>query len=119
MTDTSSFPDDLLQLQERLHRAHAEHRAYLADLPWSVEPCTGWARGERFSHRGDVPDSPGWSDEQKTTVDRMWAEIRELSIAVVDHRHWATVAREDVVAARMQLKKLTRPIAPADVTEAA
>ncbi|MFD6940041.1 hypothetical protein ACFWAP_28315 [Streptomyces goshikiensis] len=28
-----TFPDDLLQLQERLHRAHAEHRAYLAALP--------------------------------------------------------------------------------------
>ncbi|MFJ6054721.1 hypothetical protein [Streptomyces sp. NPDC092307] len=32
-----------------------------------------------------MPDSPGWSDEQKETVDRMWAEIRQLSIDVVDH----------------------------------
>ncbi|MFD3722118.1 hypothetical protein [Streptomyces sp. NPDC058674] len=119
MTDTSTFPDDLLQLQERLHRAHAAHRAYLAELPWSVEPLAGWARGERFSHRGDVPDSPGWSEEQKETVDRMWAEIRELSIAVVDHPHWATVAREDVVAARMQLKKETRPAVLSDLAEAA
>lgn len=116
MTDTSSFPDDLLQLQERLHRAHADHRAYLADLPWNVEPLTGWARGERFSHRGD---GPGWSEEQKETVDRMWAEIRDLSIAVVDHPYWATMAREDMVAARMRLKKQARPIAPGDVTEAA
>ncbi|WP_327280852.1 MULTISPECIES: hypothetical protein [unclassified Streptomyces] len=45
----------------------------------------GWAGGERFSHRGDVPDSPGWSDEQKETVARMRAELRELSTAVVDH----------------------------------
>ncbi|MFK0238846.1 hypothetical protein [Streptomyces vinaceus] len=85
MTDENTFPDDLLQLQERLHRAHAAHRAYLADLPWSVEPMNGWARGERYSHRGDVPDSSGWSDEQTATVDRMWAELRELANAVVDH----------------------------------
>ncbi|WP_329402737.1 hypothetical protein OG523_00865 [Streptomyces virginiae] len=64
---------------------HAEHRADLAGLPWGVEPTAGWKRGERFSHRGDVPDSPGWSVEQKETVDRMWAELRKLSIAVVDH----------------------------------
>ncbi|MER5570485.1 hypothetical protein ABT083_30500 [Streptomyces goshikiensis] len=119
MTDTNPLPDDLLRLQERLHRAHAEHRTYLIGLPWSVEPMKGWVRGERFSHRGDVPDSPGWSEEQKETVDRMRAEIRELSIAVVDHPHWATVARDAVVEARMQLKKQTRPMKPGDVTEAA
>ncbi|MER8098119.1 hypothetical protein [Streptomyces goshikiensis] len=79
MTDENPFPHDLLQLQEYLHRAHAEHRTYLAGLHWSVEPMKGWARGERYYHRGDVPDSPGWSDEQKETVDRMWAEIRQLS----------------------------------------
>ncbi len=64
------------------------------------------ARGEPFSHRSDVPDSPGWSDEQKERVDRMWAEIRELSVAVVDHSHWATVTR---VGARMELKRQARP----------
>lgn len=115
---TETFPDDLLQLQERLHRANAEHRAYLAGLPWSVEPVSGWARADRFSHRGDVPDSPGWSDEQKEAVDRMWAEIRELSIAVVDHPHWANVDRAVLVDARMKLKKQTRPAA-GDMVEAA
>ncbi|WP_053677012.1 hypothetical protein [Streptomyces sp. WM4235] len=76
-----------------------------------MEPQTGWKRGEGFSHRGDVPDSPGWSDEQKETVDRMWVEIRELSIAVAvaDHPHWASVPREHLVDARMRLKKQTRP----------
>lgn len=107
-TQTRPFPHDLLELQERLHRAHAEHRAYLAALPWSVEPLTGWARGERYSHRGDVPDSPGWSQEEKDTVDRMWGDIRELSIAVVDHPYWSTVVREDVVTARMALKVQAR-----------
>ncbi|WP_405546559.1 hypothetical protein OG590_39690 (plasmid) [Streptomyces goshikiensis] len=109
MTDTLSFPDDLLKLQVELHRAHAEHRDFLAGLPWSVEPMQGWARGERFSHRGDVPDSPGWTDEQKERAERMRQELRDLSAAVVDHSYWATVAREDVVAARMLLKKQTRP----------
>ncbi|MFE6085992.1 hypothetical protein [Streptomyces virginiae] len=108
-SDACSFPDDLLKLQEQLHRANAEHRAFLARLPWSVEPMKGWARGERYSHRGDVPDSPGWSEEEKETADRMWAEIRELAISVVDHPHWATLAREEIVSARMALKKQARP----------
>ncbi|MFF3625438.1 hypothetical protein [Streptomyces sp. NPDC002467] len=119
MTSSEAFPDDLLKLQEELHRAYAEHRAYLAGLPWSVEPIKGWVRGERFSHRGDVPDSPGWSEEEKETVDRMWAEICGLAIAVVDHPHWATVAREDVVSARMKLKKQARPAEDPVETEAA
>ncbi|MFD8979844.1 hypothetical protein [Streptomyces sp. NPDC059564] len=119
MTDASTFPDDLLQLQERHHRLHAEHRAYLAGLPWSVEPMKGWRRAEKHSHRGDVPDSPGWSDEQKETVDRMWGEIRELSIAVVDHPHWATVPREVLVNARMQLKRQARPADADDTAKAA
>ncbi|MEU9032694.1 hypothetical protein AB0D46_35360 [Streptomyces sp. NPDC048383] len=110
MTSNETFPDDLLQLQERLHRTHAEYRAYLACLPWSVEPMKGWTRGERFSHRGDVPDSPGWTQEQKQTVARMMAELRELSTAVVDHPHWATIPRETLVKARMQLKQQTRPV---------
>ncbi|MFE1876677.1 hypothetical protein ACFW9N_38435 [Streptomyces sp. NPDC059496] len=116
MNDENPFPHDLLQLQERLHRAHAEHRAYLDGLPWSVEPMKGWVRGERFSHRGDVPHSPGWSDEQKETVDGMWAEIRELSIAVVDHRHWKSVPVDTLVKTRRELKRQARP---AEVAEAA
>ncbi|MCX4808130.1 hypothetical protein ACFWWM_35035 [Streptomyces sp. NPDC058682] len=119
MTDAGSFPDHLLQLQERLHRAHADHRAYLAGLPWSVEPVVGWKRGERFSHRGDVPDSPGWSDEQKETVDRMRAELRELSIAVVDHAYWASVPRERLMDTRMQLKRQARPAEASSVAETA
>ncbi|MEU3774281.1 hypothetical protein AB0F11_13955 [Streptomyces sp. NPDC032472] len=111
-SNANVFPDDLLQLQERLHRIRAEHTAYLAGLPWSVEPVKGWARGERFSHRGDVPDSPGWTPEQKERVDRMWQELRDLSAAVVDHPYWKTVEREKVVEARMLLKKQARPAAP-------
>ncbi|MFF4321412.1 hypothetical protein [Streptomyces sp. NPDC001568] len=117
MTAESSFPDDLLQLQERLHRAHAEHRVHLAALPWSVEPMKGWTRGERYSHRGDVPDSPGWTDEQKATVDRMWAEIRELSIKVVEHPHWKGVSADTLVESRMRLKRQTRPTETVEAAE--
>ncbi|MGW7312555.1 hypothetical protein [Streptomyces sp. NPDC054865] len=117
MTPESSFPDDLLKLQERLHRAHAEHRVHLAALPWSVEPMKGWARGERYSHRGDVPDSPGWSDEQKATADRMWAEIRELSIKVVDHPHWKSVSADTLVESRMRLKRQARPTETVEASE--
>ncbi|GHB68638.1 hypothetical protein GCM10010347_43580 [Streptomyces cirratus] len=111
-SNANVFPDDLLQLQERLHRIRAEHTAYLAGLPWSVEPVKGWARWEHFSHRGDVPDSPGWTPEQKERVDWMWQELRDLSAAVVDHPYWKTVEREKVVEARMLMKKQARPAAP-------
>lgn len=116
VTDNNAFPADLLQLQERLHRAHAEHRAYLDGLPWSVEPYTDWVRGERFSHQGDVLDSPGWSDEQEDTVDRMWAQIRELSIAVVGHLHWKSLPVGALIESRRQLKRQARP---SDVAKAA
>ncbi|MFF4647694.1 hypothetical protein [Streptomyces sp. NPDC001389] len=119
MTDESLFPDDLLELQERLHRAHAEHRACLAALPWSVEPMKGWSRGERFSHRGDVPDSPGWSDEQKATVARLWAEIGQLSFKVGGHPHWKSVPTEILVASRMRLKRQARPAEAPESPDAA
>ncbi|MEW2373411.1 hypothetical protein AB0940_29165 [Streptomyces sp. NPDC006656] len=120
-SDTGSFPDDLRQLQERLHRVQAEYRSHLASLPWSVEPVKGWGRGERYSHRGDVPDSPGWSEEEKETAARLQQELRELAGAVAGHPHWATVPAEKRVAARMDLKKRTRPAPAADEpgTEAA
>ncbi|WP_052713720.1 hypothetical protein [Streptomyces katrae] len=69
----------------------------------------GWARGERYPHRGDVPDSPGWSTEEKETVNRIQSELGELAIAVGEHPYWATVPVEKRVAARMDLKKQTRP----------
>ncbi|WP_405532957.1 hypothetical protein OG592_37200 [Streptomyces avidinii] len=49
----------------------------------------------------------------------MWAEIRELAISVVDHPHWATLEREEVVSARMALKKQARPAGEPGEPEAA
>ncbi|MET9324982.1 hypothetical protein ABZX75_33295 [Streptomyces sp. NPDC003038] len=46
----------------------------------------------------------------------MWAEIRELSIAVVDHPHWKSLPVDVLVAARMQLRRQARP---AEMAEAA
>ncbi|MEU3312829.1 hypothetical protein AB0940_18270 [Streptomyces sp. NPDC006656] len=109
--DTGAFPDDLLRLQEQLHRAYAEHRTLLASLPWSVEPLEGWARGERYSHRGDVSTSPGWSEEEKQGVARLERELRQLALSVSGHPYWLTVPPEGRGAARMDLKKRTRPAA--------
>ncbi|MFG2666475.1 hypothetical protein ACGFY6_19815 [Streptomyces sp. NPDC048387] len=109
--DTGAFPDDLLRLQEQLHRAYAEHRTLLASLPWSAEPLEGWARGERYSHRGDVSTSPGWSEEEKQGVARLERELRQLALSVSGHPYWLTVPPEGRGAARMDLKKRTRPAA--------
>ncbi|WP_442809726.1 transposase [Streptomyces sp. SR27] len=38
VTPGYDFPDDLADLQVRLHRARAEHEALARTLPWSVEP---------------------------------------------------------------------------------
>lgn len=114
VTETDvSFPADLIALQEELHRLHAEHRDYPVGLPWSVEPVKGWQRGDRWSHRGDVPDSPGWSEEQKQGLEAIRARLRELAGAVVDHPYWQSIEKEKLVAARMLLKKQTRPAEPA------
>lgn len=53
------------------------------------------------------PLKPTYTAEE--TVDRLQWELRELAIAVVDHPYWATVPAEKRVAARMDLKKRTRP----------
>ncbi|MGW4689683.1 hypothetical protein ACWEPM_32990 [Streptomyces sp. NPDC004244] len=121
MSDTDTFPSDLVALQEEMHRLRAEYHAYLKGLPWSVEPLAGWARGERYSHRGDVPDSPGWTEEQKERVAAMEQRLRDLAAAVTLHPYWATVEKEKLVAARMLLKKQTRSDSPGpvEISEAA
>ncbi|MEU3315768.1 hypothetical protein AB0940_25150 [Streptomyces sp. NPDC006656] len=108
-SDTGAFPDDLLRLREQLHRAYAEHRTLLASLPWSVEPLEGWTLGERYSHRGDVPTSPGWSEEEKQSVALLERELRALALTVSGHPYWLTVPPEGRGAARIDLKKRTRP----------
>lgn len=123
MADTT-FPDDLLTAQTRLHQAWAEHAAFCRTLPWSVEPMPGWP-GEAHPHTGVVTggreDSPGWTEQQKQDEARLRAECLDLSIAVTVHPYWETVERDKLVAARMLLKQVTQPAATpvVDVTQAA
>ena len=102
------FPSELVDLQKRLHQARAEHKALCRTLPWSVVPMPGWP-GEEHPHTGVVTggreDSPGYTDEQAAEEKRLWDLVRELSIAVSTHPHWATLPKDEtVVKARMALK---------------
>ncbi|MFD0353620.1 hypothetical protein ACFVHW_07705 [Streptomyces sp. NPDC127110] len=101
------FPPRLQALQTQLHRVRADYSAYCRSLPWSVEPHPGWeAREGVYAHRGDVEPSPGYTEEQRRRKAAFEVRLRRLAAAVVDHGFWATVEREQVVAARMALKRV-------------
>ncbi|MEV7617088.1 hypothetical protein [Streptomyces sp. NPDC089799] len=101
------YPVRLRALQLQLHRVTADHRRLCAELPWSVEPMPGWkASDHRYSHRGDVPASPGYTDEQKQARARMERRMRRLAEALVTHEFWATVEGDQRVKARMALKQV-------------
>ncbi|MFI9297554.1 hypothetical protein [Streptomyces gardneri] len=109
MADTLPFPDDLIELQQRLHEARAEHTALCRALPWSVEPLPGWP-GTAHPHTGEVTGgreaSPGYTPEQEAEEKRLWDLVRDLSIAVSTHPHWGTLAKDaGLVKARMELKQ--------------
>ncbi len=108
----------LVVLKERA-AALAIMRRTLTDL-LEAGAVAGEPPADAASGNGERPSPAGASaGPQQEAVDRMCAEIRELSIAVVDHPHWASVLRDIVVNAGMQLKKQTRPIEAGDVAEAA
>ncbi|MFF3863633.1 hypothetical protein [Streptomyces sp. NPDC002209] len=101
------FPPRLRALQAQLHRVRAEYTAYCRSLPWSVEPHPGWqAREGVYSHRGDVPASPGYTGEQRRRKAAFERRLRRLTGVVSDHPFWSTVERGQVVAARMALKRV-------------
>ncbi|MEU3048162.1 hypothetical protein ABZ705_16890 [Streptomyces sp. NPDC006984] len=120
----NTFPEDLCAAQLRLHQATAELAGLVRSLPWSVESHEGWP-GVQHPHTGRTeggrPPSPGWSEQEKAAVDRLRVECLALSEVVAMHPYWAEVAREDVVAARTELKAATRPeaVSAPDVTPAA
>ncbi|MFD3336124.1 hypothetical protein ACFWV1_26275 [Streptomyces sp. NPDC058700] len=106
--DPYGFPDDLKQLQARLHQAHADYQTLCRTLPWSVEPLPGWP-GTVHPHTGEVTGgrepSPGYTPEQAAEEKRLWDLVRELSIGVSTHPYWATPERgPELVKARMALK---------------
>ncbi|MFH9728545.1 hypothetical protein ACH4M4_37210 [Streptomyces sp. NPDC017254] len=108
MADTPLFPDDLTAIQQRLHQARAEYTALCRALPWSVEPLPGWP-GAVHPHTGKVAGgrdaSPGYTPEQEAEEKRLWDLVRELSVAVATHPHWATLEKgAGLVKARTELK---------------
>uniref|UniRef100_A0AAU2K124 Uncharacterized protein n=1 Tax=Streptomyces sp. NBC_00049 TaxID=2903617 RepID=A0AAU2K124_9ACTN len=106
------FPPRLRALQAQLHRVRAEHAALCATLPWSTEPLPGWTTPEgRYSHRGDVPPSPGYTEEQQVLRARLERRMRRLTGVVMTDAFWQSVEREKVVAARMALKRAHEPAA--------
>ncbi|WP_424217762.1 hypothetical protein ACN20G_37005 (plasmid) [Streptomyces sp. BI20] len=103
-----SYPLRLRALQLQLHRVSAEQARYAATLPWSAEPLPGWPASEhRHSHRGAVPPSPGYTPDQAAEIARLRRRTLRLAEAISAHPHWATVEREQLVAARMGLKRVT------------
>ncbi|MFH8371382.1 hypothetical protein [Streptomyces sp. NPDC018031] len=100
---STTFPPDLLAAQLELHQTRAEYDALCRTLPWSVEPMDGWEDTDRWQPRRR-PASPGYTAEQLAEVQRLHERLRELSTVVSTHPFWASLEREKVVEARMQLK---------------
>ncbi|MEU6979639.1 hypothetical protein [Streptomyces sp. NPDC046371] len=117
------FPEDLLDLQRRLHQARHDFGALCATLPWSVEPNPGWP-GTKHPHTDEItggrPESPGWTEEQKAEHGRLLALWQELSIKVGCHPFWAEQPKDGaLVLARTQLKHHPDVIGTAAETVAA
>lgn len=102
------FPSDLRAAQLELHRARAALEELGRSLPWSAVPMSGWTVKSTLSAQGGRvvarPDSPGYTDEQRTELERLHERLLELSVTVSTHPFWATVAPGEVVGARMALK---------------
>lgn len=105
------FPADLLDAQVALHQARHAAEEYARTLSWSAEPMTGWETDKQLhsSYRSSKADSPGYTDEQRTEVARLRADVLCLSGVVSTHPFWATLDRSVVVSARMRLKHAHEP----------
>ncbi|MCL7382176.1 hypothetical protein [Streptomyces sp. 35G-GA-8] len=104
------FPQDLIDHETGLQQTRADYKALCATLPWSVDPAPGWKSDKQplSDYLADVPDSPGYTDEQKKREAELRERLVDLSTAVTTHPYWATLDRGDVVEARMELKKNAR-----------
>ncbi|MFF7411616.1 hypothetical protein [Streptomyces lydicus] len=80
---TTDFPDDLVQLQRRLHVATAAYKQALDDT------TNDWASGNEQAGR-DLPSQ--------------LAHLRDLIERVHMHPYWDTLSGPDLVKARMALK---------------
>jgi hypothetical protein len=57
---------------------------------------------------GGREPSPGWTADQRATVERLRTECAALSVTVGSHAHWASLTGEDIVRARQELKAVTK-----------
>ncbi|MCY0924252.1 MULTISPECIES: hypothetical protein [unclassified Streptomyces] len=100
------YPPRLVALQAQLHRVRSQHAELCATLPWSAEPMEGWqARDGVYSHRGDVEASPGYTPQQRARKAAFERRLSRLTGLVLTDRFWSTLVREDIVEARMGLKR--------------
>ncbi|MDF3288759.1 hypothetical protein [Streptomyces silvisoli] len=95
------FPDDLRTLQRQLHAVRNELTALHAHLPPRPAGTEAFVDEDGFEH----PATPAWTDEERQTVDALWARQRELAHAVTVHPFWSTLGA-DQIAARAALKHL-------------
>ncbi|MFF2101188.1 hypothetical protein [Streptomyces sp. NPDC058202] len=125
--DPLAFPKDLLDAQLREATLYTELHALQAKLPWSREPHEGWA-GDKERKRDGRPATEGWSEEEATTYDKLWVDLRKATAAVPGHAWWERCEKEGIkgaslVAARMALKHaegtVPAPLQQADVEAAA
>ncbi|KIF67142.1 hypothetical protein HY68_36170 [Streptomyces sp. AcH 505] len=113
---TNDFPQDLLNAQRELHQTVAAYSIFCDELPWSVDPAPGWSGDKMLysdHYRAEFPDSPGYSEGQKAQDARFRERLIELSATVTTHPYWATL-EGGVVAARMELKQVTKEPAAVD-----
>ena len=72
----------------------------------------GWP-GEEHPHTavvtGGREPGPGWTDEQIAVVARLRAECTDQAVTITAHPFWGQFEGESAVAARMELKAVTRP----------
>ncbi|MCX5078765.1 hypothetical protein OHA84_37945 (plasmid) [Streptomyces sp. NBC_00513] len=103
---TVDYPHRLVALQAQLHRVRSQHEELCATLPWSADPLEGWqAREGVYSHRGDVEASPGYTPQQRARKAAFERRLSRLTGLVLTDPFWSTLAREDIVEARMGLKR--------------
>ncbi|MFI6730621.1 hypothetical protein [Streptomyces atratus] len=92
--------------QVALLETRTAYEQYATTLPWSAGPMPGWESDKQLhsTYVSAKPDSPGYTEEQAAEVSRFQAELRRLSIEVVTHPYWQSLAGPDLVEARMVLR---------------
>lgn len=60
------------------------------------------------------PASPGYTPAQRDQVEELQARLLAASVRVSTHPYWASLSGEDLVSARMELKRTAAEPAGAD-----